>query len=206
MIDAQTVDRLRREQGMSRSELATACGLQIGRLRGLLNGTNYEKATLGAVERLAAALGVHPATILQGGRDHRSASRPDDAKLEALLAAAGKRMARDDLCDALGWNLNRLRRAREALGDRLEGSGTRLDVLPGGLLLCPRLDAVDERALQVLTRRASPKLGMSHIELQILRMLFEERIAFKALDKGEMYRKALVKLERAGYVSVAPGR
>jgi transcriptional regulator with XRE-family HTH domain len=142
MLDGELLRDRRIAASLSIRAVAEQTGIPAQTVRALEAGRQAadRQLILASLERLTRLLDVdtgelfiHPARIAtedaaarsqfteaEQGRDR------DVVKLQAALLAHGGVLTRDDLADALGWDLQRLEHSLRALHDQLQPTGLRL--------------------------------------------------------------------------------
>jgi transcriptional regulator with XRE-family HTH domain len=126
ILDVAELRRLRLKAGLSTRRMGRAVGVSASTIRGLESGANHEQLPLILVARLAEALEVTPQELFARARDEPAMAGDDDRVVEAALQSRSGVTASYDLATCLGWTLERVVRALDALDQRLEGTGTRL--------------------------------------------------------------------------------
>ena len=124
-LNTDALRRGRAERGLSHRQLSRMTDIRLVTLLGMEKGGPCDRVTLGMLSKLADALGIEPAALLGTTRDEVP-PEPDDVQVEAALAQTGKLVNSDDLAWALGWDIERTRRALLALEQRLRTTGQRL--------------------------------------------------------------------------------
>lgn len=129
LLNRRLIADRRAALGLSRYELAQASGLTTGTLEHIEHRGTHDNLQLDSAVKLAAALGVPVADLLQRERPGPAAIRGDVA-VEALLAEQRRPIPAEDLAATLGWTLARTLAALRALDHRLSGTGQALQRLP----------------------------------------------------------------------------
>lgn len=215
-LDWGLIEQRRVAAGSTRAELAERLGRAGGTSaywwpsRGVLTH-EYDHLTLVDLDRLCAALDLHPAELFttptrkpQRRRmpPSRAAQARDDAVLEAALTTLADPVGHGALADALGWSLDRLRAALDTLEERLADTGMRVDHDAGptaAIRGLRRRDAVlTQTQLQALHRLGDRDTGL---DPDYARLLYN--IAILGLAPTETSRgtnpAVAIKLQRLGY-------
>lgn len=124
ILSIDTIRSRRLALGLSVRAFARAVGVSPMTVTALENGRNHEDLSLRLVCRIAAALDLELASLLE--RPEEQPSGPDDVIVEAALAELGRLVHRDELARALEWDIARLAAALERLERRLIATGQRL--------------------------------------------------------------------------------
>lgn len=124
-INGAKLSQARTAQGLSQRALGRLADIRMGTLAKLERGEPVQTLTVRALVKLADAVCVDPSTLLVRSEEPVD-PEPDDVKVEALLAQAGKAVNRDDIAWSLEWTLDRTNDALKALERRLAPTGQRL--------------------------------------------------------------------------------
>jgi hypothetical protein len=127
---------------------------------------------------LAYVLGVDPADLLVRPKVQRD-PEPDDVRVEAALAEAGRLVGREELADLFGWSLRRTLDALHRLDERLSTTGQRLHRLHGASTVRVREGALSESEIRRLAQRRIAKFGLTVREARLLRDVLEKRTGIK---------------------------
>lgn len=216
-LDWGLIEQRRVAAGLTRAELAERLGRAGGNSaywwpsRAVLTH-DYDHLTLVDLDRLCAALDLHPAELFttptrkvqrQRTPPSRAAQARDDAVLEAAFTTLADPVGHGALADALGWPLDRLREALDTLEQRLGDTGMRVDHDPGPPAVIRGLRRRDA-VLTETQRTALHRLGDRDTGLDpyYARLLYS--IAIIGLAPTETSRgtdpAAAIKLQRLGYV------
>lgn len=196
---SDTMRQRRLELGLARRDVAREVGVSEGAVARIERGGNADDWPVRQVRRLAAALGMTLAELLDRDGDAPGAP-PDDASRIATLLAHNERLTPvRALAEALGWTLQRTNEALGGLDQRTESVGLRVQQLRGQVALRPRHCDHD---LGRLFHREMASIGMSRSHGRTLHAVlagtFEERHA----DAND--RMSLAALVRAGLVDELP--
>jgi transcriptional regulator with XRE-family HTH domain len=153
LLNRRLIAARRAMLGLSRYELAQASGLTTGTLEHIENRGTHDNLQLDSAVKLAAALGIPIADLLQPARTGPAAIR-GDAAVEALLAEQRRPIPAEDLAATLGWTLARTLAALRTLDRRLAGTGQALQRLPvHRYALVPAMTAVSQSQRRDAARR-----------------------------------------------------
>jgi len=200
MLDVKLIERLRLRGGYSRREFRRLSGMKGVAYGRFLLGANHRRLTLGDLDRMAKALGVSPSGMFPRTSEASVEAQPDDVKLEAALAEAGKLLTREQLARSLNWDLVRLRRAKSSLSRRLAGSGQCLAANTLGLALRPAPEALTDDERKAVSRFAVPLKGLRLPVAQLLRRIIDGSIDARKIEGGHGLRVTLERLIKLGYV------
>lgn len=191
------------------------------RVESLERGENHDQLSGGEIVKLAGILGVEPAALVNRtgtAADPADPATPaemrDAQKVHALLAHAGRRLTRDALAQALGFDARRIDRAIRALSAMLEGTALTLVIGAGGVLVSVRAGLVDEAETKTLLRQVFLRDPLDYAESRMLRRIatgeivkdhdatlsYNERVCIDALLRYDM-----VVRHADGRIEVAPG-
>jgi transcriptional regulator with XRE-family HTH domain len=142
MLDGELLRDRRIAANLSLRAVADQTGIPAQTLRALEAGRQAadRQLTLASLERLTQLLDIDTGELFirparaatSGGAARRQATDAgqyedrDVVKLQAALLAHGGVLTRDDLAEALGWDLQRLEHGLGTLRDRLQPTGLRL--------------------------------------------------------------------------------
>ena len=153
LLNGRLIADRRAVLGLSRHELAQASGMAAGTLAHIENHGIHDNLQLDSAVKIAAALGIDIADLLERARPGTAAIRGDVA-VEALLAQERRAIPAEDLAATLGWTLARTLAALRALDRRLSGTGQALQRLPVHRYgLVPAMTAVSRRQRRDTARR-----------------------------------------------------
>ena len=153
LLNRRLIAARRAALGLSRYELAQASGLPTGTLEHIENRGIHDNLQLDAAVKLATALGIPIADLLQRERPGPAAIR-GDVTVEALLAEQRRPIPAEDLAATLGWTPARTLAALRALDRRLDGTGQALQRLPvHRYALVPAMTAISQRQRRDGARR-----------------------------------------------------
>lgn len=170
-LNGDLIRRARLARNLSQRIVARNAQLLPAQLLKLERSGRCEQLTLGALFRLADALCVEPASLLEHSHEARI-PKADDVAVEAALASVGRATNRDDIAWALGWDLERVNRALRALEERLQMTGQRLGAVKiGWYSLAPADDVLPHQARANLQRAAITEFGLPLRHARLLRKL-----------------------------------
>jgi transcriptional regulator with XRE-family HTH domain len=169
ILDVALIKTLRMSNKLSLRAIADRLGVSVSVVRCLEEGANHRSHPLDFLVRLADVLGTTPGELLLTRSSDRSVGA-DDAKLEAALALAAKRVRCSTISRTFGWDLDRVKAAAGALSQRLDGTGLTLAVTAGGLYaLRPRTEMLTATEVCELARRQAARQGLYPATLRVLR-------------------------------------
>lgn len=206
LLDSDLIVERRLALGLSQPALARAVGRSPAVVAKMEAGENHESLTLDLLTRLSEVLGVPVSAIVRLHGEPENPT-PDDLKLEAMLAHAGKGLTAKTLATATGWSLERTHDGLEMLRRRLRHSGVRLVHHAGrwrlrgvtGVLTSDEVQRL-ERA-SVSTDRLS--LDVGRVLLAIVRGDVDAQWLRQAT---ESQRIAAARLQRLGYAQMDRGK
>ncbi len=169
LLDAAAIRRLRLQAGYSTRRFARALGVSASTVRGLEDGSNHEQLPLTLIARLAELVGVTTRELFVRATDEPADPSTDDRIIEAALQSLPGVVAASDLARALGWKLERTRRALDALDRRLQPTGARLH--RNGwqqYAIRPSSDHLSDQQQQALHRIGPRDRGLNHITARLL--------------------------------------
>lgn len=196
---------LRRDQGLTHTQLAERLGVNLGVARAIERRTDGG-LTVDIIAALAEVLGVTPGELFPA--PCTAAHAPDDcATLEAALHHAGKELTREDLARALDWTLDRVHAAEADLRERLHGTGARL-AGQKGLRILSRTTCLTPEQQRGLVRRSLAQRSLTVPEAQLLRRIADSPVAVSKLGNPERvymsrFLKAGIVLEQRGHLVLA---
>ena len=127
--------------------------------------------------------------------------QPDDVKLEAALALIGKKIDPTDLARALGWQLDRVKKAAHALRKRRAATGQRLAYGGGRWGLQPALSTLTRSEITKLERACLERVGISIRDARVLSDVVKGKVDSTWLkNASEDQRIGLARLLRLGWI------
>ena len=138
-------------------------------MRGLEAGANHNHLPLTFLARLAELLGVAPQELFAHTTHEPVEPSSDDRIIEAALHSLPGVVAISELASALGWKLERTRRALDDLETRLQSTGARLH--RNGWQQCairPATQHLADDQQQALQRIGPRDRGLNHITARLL--------------------------------------
>lgn len=173
-LNTALVRRRRAELGMSARAMGDLLGIPSISYTAIENGHGTDRLELRLLVRLSRALGVSLDELVTAP-DVDRAEAPneptadnDGAALGALLFAVGSQVPSGAICEALGWDFERLRVATEYLERALTSCVLVLRRTNARLQIARGESAVDPGALKITIRR---QLGREQVSLSEARML-----------------------------------
>lgn len=178
-LDGAVLRRRRAELGLSAREVADTLGTPAVSYMALEGGHGAETVEFRTVARLAQILGLALDELLarapdetgQDSTNHEPDAGDDAAALGAILHATGTLTPAGALCEALGWDYDRLHAAENALSQRLASCGLRLHRQTARLSIVRAVDAVDNKALKAVVRRQLARESVSVSEARMVRRI-----------------------------------
>lgn len=180
-VDGALLRRRRAELGFSGREVADALGVPAPSYLALEGGHGTATVEFRTAVRLAQILGLSLDELIArpadpAAEDGALRGRDDDAAaLGALLYATGTLTPVGALCEALGWDYERLHRAEKALGERLASCGLRLHRQTARLSIARAVGAVDTAVLKSVVRRQLARENVSLAEARMVRRIQQGR-------------------------------
>lgn len=176
LLNAGLIRERRLQLNIPTRELGRRSGLSGPTIRRIESGESAPDLTLGDLYLLATALVLDMSDLLvpQPGRER--AATLDSARVEALLATAGRLVRKEEIALAFEWDLGRVATALNDLDDRMRGTGQRLHRHPSGtvsLQASPIGLTSEERESAV--RAAYQHRGVNRRTAQVLAPLIETR-------------------------------
>ena len=169
LLDAAAIRRLRLQAGYSTRRFARALGVSASTVRGLEDGSNHQQLPLALIARLAELGGVATRELFARATDEPADPSTDDRIIEAALQSLPGVVAASDLARALGWKLERARRALEALDRRLQPTGARLHRNSWQqYAIRAASDHLSDQQQQALHRIGPRDRGLNHITARLL--------------------------------------
>lgn len=169
LLDTATLRRLRLQAGYSTRRFARALGVSTSTVRGLETGANHNQLPLTFLARLAELLGVAPQELFARTTHEPVEASSDDRIIDAALHSLPGVVAISELASALGWKLERTRRALDDLETRLQSTGARLH--RNGWQQCairPATQHLTDDQQQALQRIGPRDRGLNHITARLL--------------------------------------
>ena len=206
LINVETFSRLRVREGLSRKALGQSAGVSETVIHGIERGRNHASVTLDMLRHLADALGTTVSELTRTSYS-KVAPAPDDAALEAALAALNRPIRAHDVALALGWSLQQTRVAAAALGERLTGTGQSLIHTEWDQLrLTPADVLTDEQRLRLV--QSSPKArGLTRRTAAVLAALLNGEVNASWQQRASRNdRHALGALVNMGILDISGGR
>ena len=157
VLNTALLTRRRHQLRLSKHEVARAAGLRLRALDTLENGAAGAGLTLSQLYRLATALDLHPADLLDK-TGHPTDDQPgvavtaDATRLLCLLLVAGDNTSRDIAARALGWPLARLIDAADDIDRNASNLGITLTRRGYSLRATRATDPDARRRLAILQR------------------------------------------------------
>lgn len=173
VLDPERVRARRRELRLSTAALASALGTSAGVIARIEEGHGQEKLDLAFVDDLARSLGLPVAELIvdsaQGGQGAapRVSREPDQdaVKLGSMVMHASGWIGVDDMCETLGWTIDRVLEGFSVLEELAPTLGLQLAWLGSDVSLVP-----------AFTRETMPKpksAGARHgLEIDGCRLLY----------------------------------
>lgn len=172
-LDGERLRCLRLARGLSERRLGRLIGESgnvIGRLE---RGHGHTRLTLGRLERISVALGVHPSALLTDGSAHPPREPgAEDARLEAALLRSPVLLSVAELSRGLGLDRKRTRAALETLEGRLATTGARLHRAPNGYAIVPREELLRPDDVARLERARIDRRALDRRALSLLSAIF----------------------------------
>lgn len=175
LLSPPRLHRLRLEAGHSKRQLARLVGVSYPVIDRLEQGQGHGALTLRKLERLAAALAVHPAHLLQD-ETHPAVPGTDDLTVEAALATSPTFLRTDELARGLGWELARTHRALRQLRARLIGTGQDLRRTSNGWALSPRAELLADAQTAALERARIRRRKLNRRAADLLHQILHEQL------------------------------
>lgn len=169
LLDAAAIRRLRLQAGYSTRRFARALGVSASTVRGLEDGSNHQQLPLTLIAQLAEVVGISIRELFARATDEPADPSTDDRIIEAALQSLPGVVAASDLARALGWTLERARRALDALDRRLQPTGARLH--RNGwqqYAIRPASDHLSDQQQQALHRIGPRDRGLNQITARLL--------------------------------------
>jgi transcriptional regulator with XRE-family HTH domain len=180
-VDGAFLRRRRAELGLSAREVADALGVSAPSYLALEGGHGTATVEFRTAARIAQILGLTLEDVVAWSTDPAAVDSPDRAPdgdaaaLGALLHATGTLTPVGALCEALGWDYDRLHRAEEVLAERLASCGLRLHRKTARLSIARAVGAVDPSVLKSLVRRQLARENVSLAEARMIRRIQQGR-------------------------------
>jgi transcriptional regulator with XRE-family HTH domain len=149
LINGSLVRRRRLELGISERSLASLAGFGLATLSDIEDHDGQDRTvTLGALTRLAGALDLTPAQLVdvpvESNVEPAEPDDEDDVRLVAQVFIESRVVLYvDDVAQVFGWTYARASTAIDALNARLDGTGLHVHRFPGRAHLRPK-DATHE--------------------------------------------------------------
>lgn len=202
-IDPKAFATARLGAGLSERRVAELAGVTVPVVQAVEAGRSAQ-LTLEVAGRLADALGVSLAALLDDERPDLVAEQPDaddQSMVEALLLKAGRRVHQRFVQESLGWTADRARRVLVSLRSRESGG---IEVYCQGPLwgLRPRLTQGSRKAMRELDRRLTNQDGLTVLDATVLfRVAQAERTGRRPHLEAEKFKVPVAKLINAGLLA-----
>lgn len=210
-IDPIVFRRLRLAAEISEAEAGRRSGVSATIVALIESGETKGHMTLAAAGRLAAAIGVHLADVLEQEVEtpipNTQEERDRDAVLlESLLFVAGKRIHLAAVAAATGWSVERARTAADKLHEQLEDRGIRLNRTGQTCGLRPRVDTRTKEQLSAIERQVAIRDGLLLPEAAILHRVWRQELtgSTRAVVRDARTRLAVARLINVGAIVMRP--
>jgi transcriptional regulator with XRE-family HTH domain len=209
-IDSRFIALRRFELGISRRYVAKQVAVSVSVIRRLESMPSDHGVSTRLLAQLADVLSVDIRQLFAGELEEITGALADDIKVEACLVRVGKMVNRDDLARGLAWKLPRVTAALEALEQRLEGTGQRLNQGRFGWYgLVPAGEALTRKEIRATSRAHLADHGMNLIEAntlnRVLRADLEQRKGAKRSANAAVSDVRSSRIVSAGLVEPLEG-
>ncbi len=206
ILNSQLIVRRRSEMGLSQRALSLKLAVSTHWVHAVEAG-HHQELSLRNVRDLAEALGLDVVDLLRQPSSPRE-PQPDDVRVEAALASAGRLVGREELADIFGWDIRRTLAALKALEERLGSTGRRVHRLFGAAAIRAREGVLTDQETRRLAQSQLAKSGLTTREARVLREVIEGR-ADKEWDQnasvpdriasGALMKQGLIKRVRGRF-------
>lgn len=206
LLNAALIVSRRLELSLSQRQLADLSDLSAPTIGRIEAGESAPDLSLGNLHRLAEALALEPWELLRSTTTSETIVGHDDARVEAILVEAGRLVRKEEIADAMEWDLARTNAAIDALGDRLEGTGLRLHRhAEGSVAVRPAPIGLTEVERERAARAARQHRGLNRRTARLLSVAAATgEISRRDLSNANDQRVACGELMNAGVLIDTP--